>query len=1725
MAVYVYDTTQIDLFVTEDRGLVTASATLVDHGSITAPPDDDRDENNFNPHYYGEIRYTGDVAPFGVIARMNGGGTRTAYVPHINNTVLFGIQDTAEEAFVPVWVGSGSLFEIGGGLERLVVPDLGAAGPSPTIYGGSDVPVRTYSEVGSGTLAQLSDDAATFKYNRYPFAASGTLTVTGYNSQQFPDDYIPVVKNVIKVKGTGPENTVTHYRLDGNEVFDLDDYGFITNIEGADFSSADLSFDKTITRDKDRSFSDADQIEFFDYGVITETTRQVPVTRTIFPDELAALYNGQFFRTFLADGGTGTGNYGGFNVGRHVKFGNATNYRYLEFTLDTSNSPDISFDIIRGNFSNGGERPDPNEDLYLQYWNGSGWTTIPGNSPSVGDSRLVDWNDTTFDTLKTTTVNLPAAAQNVNQRIRVYQNYSTGPQWDQYGITQIVHRVVETQPIESQDDGELLRKLGGGLFAHAYQATGTAAVDREIYVDQLPETGRLLFAFSTTEPELLTYAHEATGGINITGENFFSQAPQSRVFGLEGEFEFSGSAEESFVPAEVEGTGLFDITGSAVDRIEIQTGDRKGTFRPTGFAAASLSVIAEENTATFRFTGATADPGLAFGNETTALFNITGEAVGPTATVFVPHFRSSKGDVILPPEDWGFIAQAPDPAPYGYEDWGYVRETATSSYVFGDVKSAFNYIQIGGQHYPSLDTFSVSTSKLIIDTTEVAGIVTLTLSDRGVPEKTFQYVTSGITGIATYKAGINIFGYNWFSQAPQHTVFGLEGGITISGSKDEAFAPFIEPQGVVGNFSVISGSAEVESFTADDVAVGDVYVGGIADVAFTPTPKGSGTITLRQGREEGQTYIRIIDTPEDEFGGLFRIVGGATGEKQTDSYNQSSIRYGQEDVDYGNILGSPVYGLDLSAQGLATNAETFDDETNTYDQDVLFSNSGLTWDQSSGGENVVPSFDKTDSFESDFSNTYNSEDYGTLEGIPLVGGPDYDQYLYPNFTGFLDQDGINKGYEDAGWITEPSQQPSRYPLSTGVALSWGGGAVRTQWIPEFPGQGSILVEIAGSAAVEKVAFDTPDSTQLFSVGGSATEAFVAQTPEDTQLFTISGSLKESFTADQVGVGTATFSGIGVEKATFDEVFSGITTISGAAIERSSMDPPEGTYLHIVGGAYTDLSATFATVTTKATMRLIGELRHPNIDYTPHYGIERNIGIETGFTLLPGSPTGEYGNPGIVTTRFIPDYPGDSGPIVLKGKAIGRTNAPILTDGTIYILGIGTGANGVIDPDTGRGDLDGVEFGCKERFIPATARGGPGLFSFKGIAETAPIRVYGYYGDDADPGASGIIRIRTEKDETLERTIIEEIAVGTISVSGGHVEKATFSEIGSGRIFKFASLVERNTFSEVGGGSITASGSATEAFVAQTPEDTQLFTISGEAKKSLLLTTDFGGTITLRTSFNPVSGISLTSPAGGTFSIIGGAAESITIPSITSTSLFNVSGVAISREIAVYGYYGDDKDPGTSGTITISGELTHPDIDFTPAFGGTGLYEFSGDAIQKFNPAVVGRGTATLSGTATEKFVSGAGEDTILFQTGGSAETALNSVYGYYGDDRDPGTSGTLTFSGASEDREIAVYGYYGDDRDPGTSGQITISGRPLVHPEVDFTPAITGTGLFKIRGIAQPARAFPPVVGVGTLFKLSSGDEAFARATYVGIGQFGFFAAAQTEILRFEEGRTYVVII
>ena len=539
------------------------------------------------------------------------------------------------------------------------------------------------------------------------------------------------------------------------------------------------------------------------------------------------------------------------------------------------------------------------------------------------------------------------------------------------------------------------------------------------------------------------------------------------------------------------------------------------------------------------------------------------------------------------------------------------------------------------------------------------------------------------------------------------------------------------------------------------------------------------------------------------------------------------------------------------------------------------------------------------------------------------------------------------------------------------------------------------------------------------------------------------------------------------------------------------------------------------------MRLSGELTHPDIDYTPHYGIERNIGIETGLTLKPGSSGGEYGDPGIVTTRFIPKYPSVGPVITLQGRSISRTNAPISTHGVIYILGIGTAGNGVGGPEE-KGDLDGVEFGAKERFIPATEIGaGSLLFDFQTTgAEARPISVFGYYGDDKDPGTSGQITIRQEGGIFTQEKIIkiyETDGTGAFTYSGAAQDEATtFSEVGSGSLFAIGGIAESTTAAELVAGTSIFNGEADIAFSAQTPEDTATLTLSGTGVAQRRFEYDGSGTLTLRRDINPITGVRLSHDGSGTFSVFGGAAESTVEPSSARAILTDITGVAETRKISVF------QDFVPSGTFTIFGELTHPDIDYTPAYTGIGNVTISGIAGERAKLPEVGSGIATFSGSAVLRFTADSVEGTVLFDTkGASALTALNQVYGYYGDDKDPGTSGITTISGISPTRKISVF------QDFVPSGTLTIFNTSLVHPFVDYTPSI-GIGvavLYQTSGTALESFGKGNYTTQGFFKGLAGSKQSFARATYVGIGQVNTFGAGQTEYLVFEQGRTYVVII
>ena len=165
---------------------------LEDFGNISDAPIDEEDALGFNPNDYGLIVYTGVVYPFGSIADIQVEEKSSSQRLYLQSQWIHTSYRVQERYHAPESApkqGSNTLFEIGG-LERLVIPDLGAVRPSPTLSGES-VTSNTFTEVGSGTLTVSEDN----EFNIYPFESRITLTVSGEPHREYPDEYIEVRPN------------------------------------------------------------------------------------------------------------------------------------------------------------------------------------------------------------------------------------------------------------------------------------------------------------------------------------------------------------------------------------------------------------------------------------------------------------------------------------------------------------------------------------------------------------------------------------------------------------------------------------------------------------------------------------------------------------------------------------------------------------------------------------------------------------------------------------------------------------------------------------------------------------------------------------------------------------------------------------------------------------------------------------------------------------------------------------------------------------------------------------------------------------------------------------------------------------------------------------------------------------------------------------------------------------------------------------------------------------------------------------------------------------------------------------------------------------------------------------------------------------------------------------------------------------------------------------------
>jgi len=527
--------------------------------------------------------------------------------------------------------------------------------------------------------------------------------------------------------------------------------------------------------------------------------------------------------------------------------------------------------------------------------------------------------------------------------------------------------------------------------------------------------------------------------------------------------------------------------------------------------------------------------------------------------------------------------------------------------------------------------------------------------------------------------------------------------------------------------------------------------------------------------------------------------------------------------------------------------------------------------------------------------------------------------------------------------------------------------------------------------------------------------------------------------------------------------------------------------------------------TSGTITLSGNLVYPDVDYTPSPD-------GSGTITVSGSANESYIAQTPEETQFV---------LISEILGLGKESRTYVWDDTSIYPNFDD--YGFISQQALFGDdyssLGGQAAGLDNGFvstplIPGGINPFGSLFITTSFAETREIQVYGLnpgdhlYPQPADTSSGTIFLSGTplqfpEVDLTPHYGIDQNIGIGTYAfVFTGSItnEQFAFSWLGTGTLFGQDFGRESRTY-------------VYNEFVDIDAEDYQLITgIATDFSDNQFISNiannfENYGQLNVGSGLKPFGSINVVngfSPqVAYDYAPLGiGKSWSYTRKGYNGDRpIYTLSGISSNREIAVYGYYGDDRDPGTSGLFTISGNLIHPNIDFTPHYGieenigiGTTGIQITGSstAIEKFiaEPLVntqlfvytsglfistsdvrssdlkatyseVGIGTLTLSSTLLES-------DIDSWNASGSINISGTGLEAYSAQTPED----TVLF--AFDEDKRALYNrnseYVTVDPPP-----LTFSNTPLVHPEVRLIPHY---GIEKNIGIGTTGIQFG--VGVGT---------------------------------------------
>ena len=347
----------------------------------------------------------------------------------------------------------------------------------------------------------------------------------------------------------------------------------------------------------------------------------------------------------------------------------------------------------------------------------------------------------------------------------------------------------------------------------------------------------------------------------------------------------------------------------------------------------------------------------------------------------------------------------------------------------------------------------------------------------------------------------------------------------------------------------------------------------------------------------------------------------------------------------------------------------------------------------------------------------------------------------------------------------------------------------------------------------------------------------------------------------------------------------------------------------------------------------------------------------------------------------------------------------------------------------------------------------GLFAVSGSASTKEINVYGYYGDDNDPGTSGSLFAFKGAAESItsnppENTVLYTFGSGysALSFSKGNYD-------GSGSLFNIGDRVEKaaysyNTSSSIDDvtaegdyGSITNTagttvdyGSVDGVVVPPTVDHGDLITVLGEGEPFGLFRIS-GAASGVQAIFSEVG-------SGSLFTAIG-TSECVGFNPPEETFLFGFTGGAVEKHVE--NYVG-------SGLIKIKEETPlapNSHIRFRPWWRSYGEINVYGEVDEIFKGSYIGN----KSNVSLHVYTPNPGQEWRSYRP---SPRYVNSIYGKIG--------GSAFVNGDGETRKINVYGYYGDDRDPGTSGSLFGIGGAAESRGI--TPPLEDTVIFTLNGTA-----------------------------------------------------------